>query len=128
LTGIATELGRIEQKVAQIGSRGSGLNLGELIEALQDIFQNPPDYTYPSGSYVLEPICDYDENGDLMPEREVTWPGGSGELAELGEKLDAIAELIQVHKELRQPICGGSHGAAARLGTPVTVTFEQEEL
>jgi hypothetical protein len=51
------------------------------------------------------------------------WTGGEGEVVEVNRKLDAIATLIQFHKELKQPGCGGPgtgpHGN-------VTVHFESD--
>ena len=112
LEGIAEEVGRIEMKLAHL--------LGTV-----DAPELP--YVFGSGSYVMEPICDFDADGDPLPDRVVSWPAGIGEVAELSNKLDAIAELIQIHKEMRQPICAGAHGPAVA-GVPVTVTFEQEEV
>jgi len=127
MTGIASELGRIEQKLAQIGAQGPGFDLPGLIEAIANLINNQPDYNYPAGSYLMEPVCDYDANGDPAPAREVSWPAGVGELAEIRERLDAIAELFQVSKELRQPVCrGGNSGGPSPQGQPVTVTFEEE--
>ena len=113
LQGIAEEVGRIELKLAMV--------LGTL-----DAPEVP--YVFGSGAYVMEPICDFDSDGDPLPDRVVSWTAGTGEMAELGKKIDAIAELLQIHKEMRQPICGGAHGGAPAAGVPVTVTFEQEEI
>jgi len=124
--GIVKELGRIEQKLASIGGAG-GLDLEAIIEALRGLLPDPPAYTFPSGSYSLEPVCEVDGRGVPIPARVVSWEGGSGELAEIREKLDAIAELFQVSKELRQPVCKGPPrtGGPPRVGQPVTVTFEE---
>ena len=119
--GIAAELGRLEEKLAGIGSQ-PGFDLAPILEAIGNLLPEPPPYSYPAGAYVLEPVCEYDEEGNPLPAREVSWPGGTGELAELGEKLDALAELIQIHKELKQPVCRGAKPS----GVPVTVTFEEE--
>jgi hypothetical protein len=61
-----------------------------------------------------------------LPARDVEWEGGSGEIVEVNRKLDALAELFQVHKELRQPVCRGALAVGQRRGRPVTVTFEEE--
>ena len=111
LQGIAEEVGRIEFKLAMV--------LGGIDQ------MGPPDlppYTYGPGAYTLEPVCETDSQGVPAPAREASWPGGSGELAQLGAKMDALAELLQHHKELKQPICRG----ARPIGQPVTVTFEEE--
>lgn len=111
LQGIAEEVGRIEFKLALV--------LGDLDQ--MGPFDLPP-FTYGPGAYTLEPVCEVDSQGIPAPAREASWPGGSGELAQLGAKIDALAELLQFHKELKQPICRGNPPA----GQPVTVTFEEE--
>jgi hypothetical protein len=111
LEGIAEEVGRIEMKLA--------LLLGTV-----DLLEPPslPDYIYGPGMYTLEPVCEFDSQGLPMPAREASWQGGIGEVAELGAKIDALAELLQHHKELRQPVCKQS----LLSGQPVTVTLEEE--
>ena len=111
LEGIAEEVGRIEMKLA--------LLLGTV-----DLLEPPaePLYIYGPGVYTLEPVCDFDSQGLPMPAREASWQGGIGEVAELGAKVDALAELLQHHKELRQPICS----KLPRRIDPVTVAFEEE--
>jgi hypothetical protein len=49
------------------------------------------------------------------------WSAGAGELVELRARLDALAELIQHHKDLRQPIC---HVRAT--GQELTVDFVED--
>jgi hypothetical protein len=111
LQGIAEEIGRIEFKLALV--------LGDLDQmGPSDL----PPYTYGPGAYTLEPVCERDPQGLPAPAREASWPGGSGEISQLGAKLDALAELLQHHKELKQPICR----SARPTGQPVTVTFEEE--
>jgi hypothetical protein len=89
-----------------------------------DLLEPPaePLYIYGPGVYTLEPVCDFDSQGLPMPAREASWQGGIGEVAELGAKVDALAELLQHHKELRQPICS----KLPRRIDPVTVAFEEE--
>lgn len=118
--GIVKELGRLEQKVAAIG-RSGGLDLPAIVEALKSLLPDHPDYEFPPGSYSIEPVCEVNSQGIPLPARVVSWEGGSGELAEIRQRLDAIAELFQVSKELRQPVCKGP----PRTGQPVTVTFEE---
>ena len=111
LEAIAEEVGRIEMKLA--------MALGVL-----DLLEPPaePPYIYGPGVYTLEPVCDFDSQGVPMPAREASWSGGFGEVSELSSKVDALAELLQHHKELRQPICKQTPPT----GQPVTVTFEEE--
>lgn len=123
--GIVRELGRLEQKMAAIGGAG-GLDLAAIVEALQNLLPDPPNYEFPPGSYSLEPVCEVTSQGVPLPARVVSWAGGSGELAEIRARLDAIAELFQVSKELRQPICKGPpRSGPSQAGQPVTVTFEE---
>ncbi len=118
--GIAAELGRLESKLAAIGA-APAFDLAPILEAIGNLLPDPPTYTYQAGSYVLEPVCEHDEEGNPLPGREVNWPGGTGELSEVQEKLDAIAELLQISKELKQPVCYRRRP----VGEPVTVTFEE---
>lgn len=124
--GIVKELGRLEQKVAAIGGAGA-LDLETILEALGNILPDPTEYQFPPGSYSLEPVCEVDSQGVPLPARVVSWEGGDGELAELRAMLNAIAELFQVSKELRQPVCKGPPRTGGPSGTsqPVTVTFEE---
>jgi hypothetical protein len=127
LDGIAKELGKIEQKVAQIGERGPGtggpgFDLQDLIDAIKEQITEPEMYIYPAGSYVLEPVCDYDEEGNLLRPISAEWPAGTGRIPEILGRLGAIAELLNIHKQLKQPICRRKPPQ----GQPVTVTFEEE--
>jgi len=123
LTGIATELGKLEEKVAQIGARGPGFDIPGLIESIGNLINDPPEYNYPAGEYTLPPICERDSEGRPLPAKRAQWPSGSGEIAELRAKLDALAKLIRFHKEWKQPICPPERSMPQ--GQPVTVTFEQ---
>jgi len=120
--GIAAELGRLEEKLAGIG-RQPDFDLAPILEAIGNLLPEPPDYTYPAGEYTLPPICDRDSEGRLLPAKKATWPAGTGEIAELREKVDALAKLIRFHKEWKQPICPPERSRP--VGAPVTVTFEE---
>jgi hypothetical protein len=50
------------------------------------------------------------------------WDGGEGELAEIRARLDALAQLFQFSKMLRQPIC-----RSPKLGQEVTVNFIEQQ-
>jgi hypothetical protein len=114
LVGIAAEVGRIEQKTRQLLDRpAGGVDLQELIDALLAALE-PEEDTYPAGSYVLNPVCE--EKDPAV----VNWPGGEGALGLVNAKLDALAELLQAHKDFRQPIC-----ATKASGQPVTVQFQE---
>jgi hypothetical protein len=126
MVGIAQELGRLEQKMAQIGGRPGGLDLAGLAELLRQVLGSNGE-PFPAGSYSLAPVCERDEGGELLPPVLASWPGGRGDLLEINRKVDAIAELMQVSKNLRQPICrSAGSGPIDPAGQPVTVTFEEE--
>jgi hypothetical protein len=124
--GTARELGRLEEKLGALGGAG-GFDLASLVEAIRDLLPGPPGYTFSGGVYTLEPVCETDSDGKPLPARVVEWGGGDGEIVEVNRKLDALAELFQVHKELRQPVCRGGLITSQRRGRPVTVTFEEAE-
>ena len=77
------------------------------------------------GGYELQGPCDRGEDGELLPPRVAEWGPSIGLKGSIVKRLDALAELIQHHKDLRQPTCGGGGGRA--VGQPVTVTFEEVE-
>ena len=123
LASIARELGRQEQKLAQLGAGKGGPDLGKLLEQIADLLPDPPAYSYAAGEYLLHPVCEVDANGDPLPPKRAQWPAGTGEFAELRAQVDAIAKLIQFGKIWKQPICPPERSAP--MGAPVTVTFEE---
>jgi len=125
LDGIATELGKIEQKVAQGFGRPIGPTLRDFETLLRSILgEEEPEYTYPAGSYQLHRVCEVDDDGNPLPPMSAPWPAGAGPMAELGAKIDAIAQLLQHHKVIKQPVCTPPRPPAPQ-GRPVTVTFEE---
>jgi hypothetical protein len=114
MEGIAAEVGRIEQKTRALLNRpAAGIDIQDLIDALLAALQ-PPEFTYPAGQYVISPVCGDGE------ELTAPWPAGTGELGQVNAKLNALAVLLQAHKDLRQPIC-----ATKASGQPVTVQFQE---
>jgi hypothetical protein len=125
LTGIAQELGRLERKSAQLldpGRAPTGPNLDRLglldelirplVEAILQQFQ--------SGAYELSSPCELNEAGERVPVVVPFGPGLSA-IGTLHNKIDALAELLQASKDLKQPICKQTPA----IGEPVTVNFEQ---
>lgn len=118
LEGIATEVGKIERKLE--------------VMMLRDAFQlpesPPPDFSgletaiqeilailngpYGSGSYQLVAPC---QEGVTAA---ANWLAGAGQFERLSVQMDALAELLQAHKDQRQPVC-----ATKASGQPVTVQF-----
>jgi hypothetical protein len=105
MQGIATEVGKIEQKTLQLLNRpAAALDMQELIDALLEALK-PPDYNFPAGEYLLRAPCGEASDGAPGPPKAARWSAGAGQFAELRERIDALAELVQHHKDLRQPIC-----------------------
>lgn len=129
LPSMAQELGRIEQKTEALLRRPAGGGGGEALEdflraqlpglirdLLREIFNDRP-----GGQYQLIPPCGRPgPDGEPVPE-VVSWAASSDPMTDLGLRVDALAELLQVHKNQRQPICRGGRAE----GTPVTVLFEE---
>jgi hypothetical protein len=76
-----------------------------------------------AGAYELLGPCERDADGALLPPRLAEWGSSVGLGPNIIKRLDALAELLQHHKDLKQPIC--TPGRA--VGQPVTVTFEEVE-
>lgn len=121
LVGIASELGRLEQKMERmIRDQSEPLDLSGIIDALTELLRKDPE-PHDAGSYELYPVCDFGEDGSPRPPDVAAWPSGEGEIALVNKKLDALALLIQYHKEQRQPTCK----RGATIGQPVSVLFDQ---
>jgi hypothetical protein len=125
---MARELGRIETKLARLldrpapdgggGGTGGGGGLPDLPWA--DLFQLLASIDGPGG-YALEGPCDRGPGGDPLPPRLAEWGASIGLEGSIVKRLDALAELLQHHKDLKQPICPPGRA----VGQPVTVTFEE---
>ena len=125
LVGIAQEVGRIERKIDLMNTPGSGKNgfenLSELLGLLGQIWEFLTAST--SGTtYTLDSPCEVDEEGVKLPPIEIDAPGAATTFQALLNRTDALAELIQAHKNLKQPGC--KHKLAGEI---VTVNFQQIE-
>lgn len=125
LQGIAQEVGRIERKIDLMNTPGSGQNgfenLAELLGLLDQIWS----FISATGSgttYTLDSPCEVDDEGVKLPPIEIEAPGAATQFQALLNRTDALAELIQAHKNLKQPGC--KHRLA---GDIVTVNFQQIE-
>lgn len=135
LTSIALELGRIEQK------------LGKMLDPPAPTPPDPEDPDAPSPNLwnqlqLLLPLLEFIANeisiettGDTWTLTEVCPPAGEEpEVYEwqvpgvavvnqgVAARLDAIAQMLQVHKNLKQPVC-----RTVPQGQPVQVQFIQSE-
>lgn len=119
LEGIAQEVGKIERKTEELlRKKPEEPQWDDILSLLNDILELLSS-DYVGGDYELRGICEPTGEGP-QPIRRATWGGGSGTLSLLSAKLDALAELLQHHKELRQPICRQKAS-----GEEVTVIFEE---
>lgn len=126
LEAAAREMGRLEQKVAQLLRNPQSDNqtapdfLSDLLEKLGQILELLTALTS-GGVYTLTAPCDLDEQGAPLV-YEVPFSGSLSSLGAISNRIDALAELLQVHKDTRQPICRPRPS-----GQAVTVQFEQVE-
>lgn len=124
LPGIAAEVGRIERKIDQMNTPkppGSGPDLSDLAELIAAVWEFLQGAT-PGGSYTLTSSCvKTGEPGSVEDPVVVEFSPALGEVAALQNRIDAIAELLQAHKDLKQPSC--KHDPPQ--GEPVTVNFAE---
>jgi hypothetical protein len=124
IAAIAQEVGRIEQKLALMPRPGSDpsnpIDWGDLAATLLRIWE-AISASSAGGTYTLGSPCVVDEATGERVVTEVQYSGGLTWLDVLNNKVDALAELQQAAKDLKQPIC--RHKAE---GQPVTVTFTQQ--
>jgi hypothetical protein len=125
--GIAEEVGRIEKKLAKVLSP-QGTPIGDLLDQIDEyarlaaqVWEALSSLTA-GGSYPLSSPCVLDENDERVV-TEVEYSGALGAFGVLSNKIDALAELLQVHKDLKQPICRQTPA----VGQPVQVNFVQIE-
>ncbi len=124
IAAVAQEVGRIEQKLALMPrpgqDPGNPIDWGDIAATLLRIWE-AIQATNAEGIYTLSSPCVLDEETDERIVTEVEYDGGLTWLEVLNNKVDALAQLQQVAKDLKQPIC--RHKAE---GQPVTVTFTQQ--
>jgi hypothetical protein len=73
------------------------------------------------GEYSLSSRCEVGEDGQMLPPISVSIPASIGDSANVVKRIDALASLLQVHKDLRQPSCKNPRP----VGEWVTVQFEE---
>jgi hypothetical protein len=126
LAGIAAEVGRIETKLKQVLARPDPEIpdptdlVEEVLAKLQELLagQEAPD---PAGAYQMDSSCETDEEGNRLPPVAVEFPETVGAAGAVIKRLDALALLLQVHKDLKQPGC--KHPRPQ--GEAVTVQFSE---
>lgn len=125
LVGIAQEVGRIERKLDLMNTPTSPSNLIDLLgearrlgEAIYELLTSLSAGT----TYTLDSPCELDDEGVKLPPIEIQAAGATNAFGVLMNRTDALAELIQAHKNLKQPGC--KHKLAGEI---VTVNFQQIE-
>ena len=122
LQGIAQEVGRVESKLNKLLNPATGNNFDRLeliYDTISGLFEFLTSITA-GGSYTLEAPCETAEDGSPLVV-EHTYDGALNSIGVLSNKIDALAALVQSHKNTRQPICK----PAPPTGQPVTVQFEE---
>jgi hypothetical protein len=124
LQGIAQEVGRIERKIEVMMSPNAPGNLVDKFDLLDELLKGLIGAIIASESgttYSLDSPCEVDAEGVKLPPVLVEAPGALTQFGAILNRLDAIAELVQVHKNLKQPNCKPKPPT----GEFVTVNFEQ---
>ena len=127
IAGVAQEVGRIEGKTAatvekmeSIGPKIDQIvDFYEFLQLLQDIFEQP----LPEKSYTLTSVCEPTADGQPPPSHTVTLPAEkwADRLITMG---DVMPELLQAHKNYKQPTCG--KGSTPLEGTWISTRWESD--
>ena len=115
---MAKELGKLEQKLERM------LN-GEQNSQKWDLLWRFIEFVMAAGSggaYSMREPCDPDGDGQFVT-IPVDFTGGLTQFGALSNRIDALAELMQAHKDLRQPICSTK---PVLTGEWVTVNFQSD--
>jgi hypothetical protein len=124
LQGIAQEVGRIERKLEVMNNPTAPGNLidrfGDLANLISPLIE--AIMAISSGTtYTLDSPCELDAEGVKLPAVVVQAPGAFNQFGAILNRVDALAELLQVHKDLKQPNCRQK----PPVGEFVTVNFEE---
>jgi hypothetical protein len=123
LPSIAQEIGKIERKLELMNDASrdlipdSPVDLLGLARLIYEILSS----SLGAPTYQLDSPCEVDENDNKLPPVQVPVAGALTSLDSIANRVDALAELLQVHKNLKQPNCKPKQPA----GEFVTVNFEQ---
>ena len=98
---------------------------GAVAGAVSSLVQSLLDRAYPGLIYRAVSVCEKDESGESISEVvEVPIPTLKAPDAQLA-RLDAIVELLQAHKNFKQPICGNERPILE--GAWRTISFRSEK-
>jgi len=123
LEGIAQEVGKIERKLEVMNDASkdlipdSPLDLLGLARKIYEILTS----SLGAPTYTLDSPCEVDASGDKLPPVQIPVGPALTSMELVSNKIDALAVLIQAHKNLRQPNCKPKQPT----GEFVTVNFEQ---
>jgi hypothetical protein len=132
LQAMAREMGRQEQKLGRLLERvgnpnrptGPGVDppsIPDLLGLLRQVLELLGSIDG-AGAYEISSPCNVDPaTGEPVPPLRAEWGGSIGLERNILKRVDALAELVQHHKDLPQPICRGPRPT----GEHVTVNFEQ---
>jgi hypothetical protein len=102
---VASEVGRIERKLESVMKNESGPgDTTDLAQLLNDLWEKL-NSLQSGGEYLLTSECRRDSDGDPLPPIAVPYEGGLSPLAAISAKIDALAQLLQVHKDLPTHVC-----------------------
>ena len=122
LSSIAAEVGRIEQKVAQLqngGGLGDLADLLWLLPLLADFLEGD----IPGTSYQLQGVCEDVQEGASQPVANFQVASAKN-LGAVINRLDVMQDIFQQHLEWRTPICRGPK----KEGEFRTISFISDEL
>jgi len=103
----------------------AGLAGGAIATVIDTVLTNFFSQTYPGLIYRMVSVCETDASGEPISEAvEVPIPPLPSPAAQL-TRLDAIVELLQAHKNFKQPTCGPQQPTPE--GDFRTISFRSEE-
>jgi hypothetical protein len=126
MTGISQELGRLESKLTT-GTRNNHNIMDDLSSLLQltNLIKNLIDDLFDDEAqkfYTITSPCETDTDGNRI-EFKSTIAASSDRIGAVINRLNAIADLLQHTKNLKQPACPRERNIVT--GEPVTVNFQQ---
>ena len=124
IEGIARKTGELEGKLDQIGGmlqpRGGDFDWDDVFDWLARLGQWLLT-SDPAGSYGISSPCVATGEGSEEEPLVAGWPATIGGDRQITKRLDALAQLLQHHKTLKQPSCKNP----SPTGEVVTVQFEE---
>lgn len=128
LEAMAKEMGKQEDKLERIFNAQNAKPSTDVLNNLLELAVRPL-YDYiktffddqPGGEYTFQAPCEINPVTGLPNSFASSWPAQPDQFSALVARLDALAALLQIHKDVKQPVCK----QAPAVGQPVTVNFVQ---